>query len=203
MVDIFVGADASPSFDISAWGWFYTPTLTSTPPTTRPTKLEGPHFAPSFVPSRTDPADLTRLEFNVIFDNHPVLGINHAIAPGELLDTLISPEGEFQFAAYGITSDLKLLWTSYPVSYPNGTFSNSGVVSLGNLTLTVASLTFNSSSLGQSRVDPSGVNYGGITYWITGGSGLWKNAKGAMIDMFVAPQNADSYPILAWAIFWI
>jgi len=149
---------------------------------------------------------IQRVEFAAIFQNHPINGVNHGKASSQDIFTTIGENGTLSFAQTTTPTSLVLLWTSTPVSYQNGTFSNSGSVALAfsSNSSVIASINFQSNTLGQARNGPnSGDAYGGITYAILHGTGYWKTAQGTMIDMFIAPASDTTFPILVWAIFWI
>jgi len=206
---MFIAVDSSPSFDIDAWGWFYLPSDSESLGLPRehrsvPSQLNLPSL-PS--PSKPRPDLLQRIEFALVFQNTPVNGVNHAKAPPQDQFTYLFPDtGELYFETDYIsnTTNLAMTWTSYPISYPNGTFSNMGSISLNSETTVIASLNFTSSTLGQERNGPNaGDAYGGITYWINSGFGLWQGANGVMVDIFRSPNDATENPIMVWGIFWI
>jgi hypothetical protein len=201
MVDTFIAFDDEPSFNINAWGWFYVPSGQTKSPAVPIVYL--PKSSPQKLLDReTTKAEPQRIEFACIFNNNPQNGVNHAIAGSQYLSTTITPKSVYVTQTPLDVSTL-LNWTSVPVSYPNGTFSNSGTIELINSVKgTLASISFQSSSLGQARNGPNN-EYGGITYWIGNGTGLWEGAQGTMIDMFISPDNSQSNPILVWAVFWI
>jgi hypothetical protein len=144
------------------------------------------------------------VEFAVSFLNRPSNGVNHATANTQTLLTKISDDGFLSFTQKNSDTECTLQWTSVPKSFPNGTFSNAGVLLDTKNNNSLGAVNFVSSSLGQAREVPGGgLGYGGITYWISGGKGIFSGATGVMIDLFVAADNATSNPIYVWGLFWL
>jgi hypothetical protein len=56
--------------------------------------------------------------------------------------------------------------------------------------------------LGSSR-SHGATGYGAISYEITGGSGKYFLTYGWMVDIFVANDNAPTFEINAWGVFWV
>jgi len=180
------------------------------------------HSSPPPVLSRTPPLksiapikdsdSYQRVEFALIFTAHPINGYNHGVAITQTISTLLTGSDSLPlelslFNNTDETNAASLYWLSHSTSFDNGTFANTG-----NLTLIddisgeeLAQILFINDGLGSSNDGPTsdGSNYGGIGYQITGGSGLWANAQGGFVDMFVSTGDDLYFPINALGVFWV
>jgi len=143
---------------------------------------------------------VTRFEFALTFNTTPINNVNHGIAFTQSLITYINAEA-MQFEDAVSTDGDAVLWTSELTSTgPNNTWTEKG-----NLTFAFNSVLFFSSvGKGHAFDGPStGDSYGGITYQIYDGLGVFQGASGVMVDTFVSTANVASFDINAWAIFWV
>ena len=182
------------------------PPPTPPPPPSHPhpfhlPSLSSPHFRPTQNERRG--AEYKRVEFVAVFENLPVDGVNHATAPSQSILTKVSYDSPLAQASKNLSDNPLANWTSFPKSYPNGTFSNQGTIALIDNGELLASFSFYNNVLGMER-DTSQYSYGGITYWIDHGEGYWEGASGVMVDLFVAPVDDNgATPIYVWAMFWV
>jgi hypothetical protein len=209
MVDIFLASNNAPTFEINAWGVFWVVSLPTGHDPALPRESQDKHAKiPNFLSKlpKKETNDPNLVEYAMSFLNRPANGVNHATANSQSLLTKITDDGFLSFDQKNSDTEYTLQWTSFPKSFPNGTFSNTGVLDLMDTKKnnSLGSVNFVSSSLGQAREVPGGgLAYGGITYWISGGKGIFSGATGVMIDIFVAADNAETNPVYAWGLFWI
>ncbi|MDP2439769.1 MAG: hypothetical protein Q8P67_28800 [archaeon] len=144
----------------------------------------------------------SQYEFALQFISQPVGNVNHATAVSQQITTQIGESGPM--ATVSAVGGGKALWLSETV----GPVVDNHWREVGNITFGGAgTVLFESNGYsGVQMADFADLNYGAITYRITGGTGGFFGAYGMMVDMFVStqPNNATApFFIQAAGQFWI
>eukprot|EP01102_Stenamoeba_stenopodia_P003853 TRINITY_DN13984_c0_g1_i2.p1 TRINITY_DN13984_c0_g1~~TRINITY_DN13984_c0_g1_i2.p1 ORF type:complete len:202 (-),score=37.05 TRINITY_DN13984_c0_g1_i2:127-675(-) len=151
------------------------------------------------------PSNLKMVEYALSFTCVSINGVNHAEAQSQSLNTNINNESDgpsFEINNQGDPS-VRAIWLSELVAT-----QGDGWAEKGNITFAEGSTLFFASPgiTGIQLGNYSNLNYGAITYNITGGTGMFEGSHGAMVDTFVAtqPNNASApFTINAWGLVWL
>lgn len=142
-----------------------------------------------------------KYEFVLIFDTEPIEGINHGVATSMNLNTTILMKSIDFEVIDNILNEQKALWVSTLTSFDNSTDT---WTEEGNITVMTDTIYFTSLGSGHAFNGPyNGDSYGGITYQIIGGTGIFDEASGIMVDTFVSTFGQTTFDINVWGIFWI
>jgi len=143
-------------------------------------------------------ANFNIYEYALTFNTIPVGNVNHGVASSQLRDNNFHESGP-KYHVFSTAEEASAVWLSEVTSYANGTFSEAGNITFGSVDNLIF---FQSRVLGTAQGLP-GVGYGSISYEITNGTGIFKGAKGWMVDIFVAFDDRPSFDINAWGWFYV